>query len=194
MKNIPNILSGIRILLIPVFAALMLTGHYIWAGAVLVVSAASDVVDGIIARRFNWVSNLGKVLDPVADKLTQAVVCIVLAVLNREYIVFSVIMIAKEIIMVTLGGWLFKKRQSPVSSRWFGKAATVMFYFTMCLLVFFPQIPKAAAYTLLGITTALVLFAFANYAVMFVKLLDKLKKETAEEKETADKCDEKAAV
>ena len=81
--SIPNILSMIRILLVPVFAILYFVkvkDHYLYAALVLLLSGASDVLDGIIARKFNMITAFGKLLDPLADKLTQAVVVIFLAV------------------------------------------------------------------------------------------------------------------
>ncbi|MBO7690301.1 MAG: CDP-alcohol phosphatidyltransferase family protein, partial [Clostridia bacterium] len=68
--TIPNLLSAIRILLIPVFLVLFLKGHYVAAVIVLVINGLTDTYDGKIARKFNQVSNLGKLLDPIADKLT----------------------------------------------------------------------------------------------------------------------------
>ena len=69
--TVPNLLSLIRILLIPVFALLFYQGQVLWAVFVLFLSGLSDFFDGKIARRFNQISALGKILDPVADKLTQ---------------------------------------------------------------------------------------------------------------------------
>nr|MCR5782281.1 CDP-alcohol phosphatidyltransferase family protein [Clostridia bacterium] len=77
-KTVPNLLSFIRILLIPVFAVLFYNDHIVWAVVVLAVSGLSDMFDGKIARRFNQVSNLGKILDPIADKLTVATIAVVL--------------------------------------------------------------------------------------------------------------------
>ena len=77
-KTIPNLLSFIRILLIPVFAVLFYNGHVIASVVVLALSGLSDMFDGKIARRFNQVSNLGKMLDPIADKLTIATIAVVL--------------------------------------------------------------------------------------------------------------------
>ena len=81
MKNIPNILSLIRLLLVPVFVLLFFAEKTFAAAAVFVISGITDVLDGFIARKFGFISNLGKVLDPLADKLTQmsAFVCLYIA-------------------------------------------------------------------------------------------------------------------
>ena len=76
--TVPNLLSLIRILLVPVFAVLFYQGHVLWAVFVLFLSGVSDFFDGKIARRFHQVSALGKVLDPVADKITQITIAVML--------------------------------------------------------------------------------------------------------------------
>ena len=76
--TIPNLLSFFRILLIPAFAVLFSKGQLVWAVVMLALSGLSDFFDGKIARRFNQVSELGKILDPIADKLTQATIAIML--------------------------------------------------------------------------------------------------------------------
>ena len=75
-NTIPNWLSYIRIALIPVFAVLFYKGYVGWAMLVLGLSGLSDFLDGKIARKFNQVSDLGKIIDPVADKLTQITIAI----------------------------------------------------------------------------------------------------------------------
>ncbi|MEG2053413.1 MAG: CDP-alcohol phosphatidyltransferase family protein [Oscillospiraceae bacterium] len=170
MKNIPNILSVIRILLIIPFVVLIFDGYHTIAGIILLVSALTDILDGVLARQFNWVSDFGKILDPAADKMTQVAVCIVLAIMKPQYIVFFAIMLIKELLMVIASGYLLKKGASPAAAKWFGKAATVVFYFTMILMVIFPNIPATVETILLGLTTALVVFAFVKYVIMFVKI------------------------
>ncbi|MEZ3496921.1 MAG: CDP-alcohol phosphatidyltransferase family protein, partial [Lachnospiraceae bacterium] len=76
--TVPNLLSLIRILLIPVFGVLFYNGHIGWAVIILIVSGLTDFFDGKIARKFNQISELGKMLDPVADKLTQITIAIVI--------------------------------------------------------------------------------------------------------------------
>lgn len=170
MRHIPNILSAIRILMIPYFAYEMLSGNTTTAAAVLALSGFTDLLDGFLARRFNWISDIGKVLDPVADKLTQVTVCIVLLYVLRSFWVFFGIMLLKELVMIFLGGYLIKKGAKIDGARWFGKAATVCFYFFMTVIVLFPAMPEAIVVAMLGITTAFVVFAFARYIPLFFTL------------------------
>ncbi len=82
--TVPNLLSVIRIILVPVFAVLFYKDYLGWAVLALFLSALSDFLDGKIARRFNQVSELGKVLDPVADKITQITIAVMLFVFFRN--------------------------------------------------------------------------------------------------------------
>ena len=81
-NTIPNWLSFLRIALIPVFSVLFVKEYYIWAFALMIIGALTDLVDGKIARKFNQVSNLGKILDPVADKLSQIAIVIIYRTIN----------------------------------------------------------------------------------------------------------------
>lgn len=170
--SIPNLLSVFRLLLIPVFLLVFfLMPEQSWlAGLVLVVSGASDVADGIIARKFNMVTQLGKVLDPAADKLTQAAVCIALCVRHKELILLAVIFVLKELCMLAGGCLLVKSGKKIRSSKWFGKLATVVLYAVMFLIIVIPGIPKWGLYLLCGISIGFVLFAFIMYIPEFLKI------------------------
>ena len=106
-NTIPNWLSFIRIALIPVFAVLFVQGHQLVAVIVMICAALTDLFDGKIARKFNQVSNLGKILDPIADKLSQMAIVIVLLYTYWKnpikYLFFF--FIVKEVLML-LGGAL----------------------------------------------------------------------------------------
>ncbi len=77
--NLPNQLTMLRIILIPVFIVVLMMGYYYWAAAIFVIASATDALDGYIARKYNLVSNFGKLMDPLADKLlvVSALVCLV---------------------------------------------------------------------------------------------------------------------
>ena len=102
--TIPNLLSVIRLALIPLIVWLYIgKQEYSAAVAVILISGATDIIDGFIARKFNMVSDLGKILDPVADKLTQATVILCLTVKYRWMRGLIVLFVVKEIIMAVLG-------------------------------------------------------------------------------------------
>ena len=147
--TVPNLLSFIRILLIPVFAYLFYKGQLVWAVIVLALSGLSDLFDGKIARRFNQVSALGKLLDPVADKLTQATIAVMLFFTffkaeNRTLHLFAwvfLLFIVKELVMLIGGGLMIYFGIRPGAAEIFGKAATMAFYLVMItIMAFGPEV------------------------------------------------------
>lgn len=173
-------LSFLRIALIPVFIAVYFNtpaeGIAVWPIAVLVFSGFTDVLDGFIARRFNMISDLGKMLDPVADKLTQIAVIGCLMIRFPEMILMFVVYVAKEVIMLTGGFVMLKgKKKSVPSAKWYGKLSTFELYGAMVLLLFFPSIGENAVsmWILIGVSLALVLFALVMYTIDFLKLPNK---------------------
>lgn len=141
--TIPNLLSVIRIILVPVFAVLFTNGHRVAALIVLAVSGLTDFFDGKIARRFNQISELGKILDPVADKITQLTIAVMLLILFRKaentliqafgwvFIVF----LAKEGIMIVGGLVMLLLGIKPGAAELPGKIATMLFYCSMILII-----------------------------------------------------------
>lgn len=167
MRHIPNIISILRIALIPFFVWQMLREHYFMAAGILVVSGVSDFLDGFLARRNNWISGLGKVLDPTADKMTQGTVYVMLWVKFPRYWFFFALLLFKELVMLTLGAWLLKKRVHIEGARWFGKVVTIMFYLVTASIIFFPGIPGWAVAAMLAVITMLTFAAGAMYIPQF---------------------------
>ena len=136
-NTIPNWMCFLRIALIPVFTVLFVKEQYIAAFIVMIVAALTDVFDGKIARKFNMVSNLGKILDPIADKLSQMAIVIILIVKFWDgylrYILF--LFIVKELLMIIGGAVLLSKGMRPVAAEVWGKAATVVFYTFMIMII-----------------------------------------------------------
>ena len=136
-NTIPNWLCFLRIALIPVFATLFIKGSYIPAFILMIVAALTDVLDGKIARKFNMVSNLGKILDPIADKLSQIAIVVILIVKYWDgylkYILF--LFIVKELLMVLGGALLMAKGMRPVAAEMWGKVATTVFYVFMIIII-----------------------------------------------------------
>ena len=147
--TIPNIISFIRILLIPVFGVLFYKGELLWALLILAFSGFTDFIDGKLARKLNQVSELGKMLDPIADKLTQATIAIVYfftfrnaenETLNLFAWVF-LLFILKELVMLVGGAIMIAVGIRPGAAEIYGKAATLVFYVVMVVLMAFgPEI------------------------------------------------------
>lgn len=176
MKNIPNILSVIRIILVFVFVVVFfLPISKIWALIVFLTAGATDVVDGFLARKFNWITDLGKILDPFADKLMQCTVLVCLCIENVVPIWFLLIFFAKEIMTLLLGFLAIRRRSVVVVSKWYGKASVCLFYATIFLAVIFRYLCnwniEGLNQLLLFLPAAIMaVFAFGAYIGYYSKL------------------------
>lgn len=126
-KHIPNLLSFFRFMLIPIILYAIFSHHYWKALIFFTISAITDIADGFIARKFNLISDLGKLLDPLADKVTQ--ICIIAALVHLGIIQIWIlaILILKELILICGATFLYRKN-IVVHSKWYGKLATVLLY------------------------------------------------------------------
>ena len=186
--SIPNILSLVRLGLVPVFSVLYLQGGAwdYWAFGILALSGLTDCLDGFIARRFNQMTEMGKLLDPLADKLTQVMVVICLATRYTVIIPLAVLCFAKELCQGIGGLILLRHRNEMRGAKWFGKLYTVVFYTIMASLVLWydpmyawqPWLPTALIAVVIGITV----FAFLGYLRIFMQLVraDKSRNEKGE--------------
>lgn len=172
--TIPNILSLCRIALIPVFVWQYCVQHRsILTGYLLILSGLTDVADGFIARRFHMVSNLGKVLDPIADKLTQGAMLTCLLVRFPQMLAPLILMLVKETFMVITGWAIIKQTGIVLSAQWHGKASTCLLYGMMFLHVFLDDIPKALSEAMVWGCFAMILLSFALYVNRNFKALTK---------------------
>lgn len=127
LKHIPNALTMCRFVLIPFIVGAILEKNYIVAFVFLTISGLTDVLDGFIARKFNFITNFGKLIDPLADKATQISTLIALSYIKIIPYWMLILVFAKEAVMIAGASFLYGK-QLVVSSRWYGKLATVVFY------------------------------------------------------------------
>ncbi len=168
--NIPNVLSLVRLVLLPVFAVLYLTGYFELSLAMLVLSGLTDLFDGYIARKFNQITEIGKLLDPFADKLTQIVVLICLTITNPELTVLVIICFSKELLQA-IGGWiLFSRKEIIRGAKWFGKVSTFTFYIVMSVIAFWPNMPAWVLTTLIALVAATMIFSFFMYLAVYFQL------------------------
>lgn len=159
--NVPNILSMIRLLLVPVYWVLFFTVSIWWAMAIFLLAFFTDMLDGYIARKFNMITSLGKILDPFADKIMQmsAILSVVLA--GALHWSFAVFVIVKEIAMI-IGGMYMLKKNVVVYSNFFGKFATVAMvvgFFSVFLSLGFAENGLAIAHVVGVVGTCIMVFA-----------------------------------
>ncbi len=170
--TIPNGLSLFRLCLIPVIVWLYWgQERYHWAGAVLILSGLTDIVDGFIARHYQMISDVGKVLDPAADKLTQGAVLLCLTVRFPNLIWPLALMAAKEAFMLISGFLVIKRTGRVPGANWHGKAATVLLYMTMVAHVFWPEIPGLLSQFSTAACTGMILLSFLLYGLRNVQIL-----------------------
>ena len=134
-KHVPNILTIIRFLLIPFIIYFLAINQYIVGVILFIISGITDVVDGAIARKFNFITDFGKLMDPLADKLTQISVLATLMIKELIPVWILAIVIAKEAVMIAGASFLYG-RDVVVSSKWFGKLATVLFFIAIVCYCF----------------------------------------------------------
>lgn len=138
MKHIPNILTVLRFVLIPGIIAAIVKENYILAFIILTISGLTDVLDGYIARKYNFITDFGKLIDPLADKMTQISILTTLVIVNIIPIWILIIIVVKEFAMISGASFLYGK-DLVVSSKWYGKLATVLFYVAIVVSLFIRQ-------------------------------------------------------
>ena len=169
--TIPNMLTTLRILLVPVFIRAYLHRPGVLPIVILSVSALTDLLDGQIARRFNQVSDLGKLLDPVADKLTQGAMLICLVKRFPAIWIPLILMIFREAFVGVTSVLAIKKSGRVEGAEMYGKVATVVLDAMVLVHLLFPSIPAVWSNTLIGITTVVMGVAFALYGKKNLRIL-----------------------
>lgn len=172
--TIPNLMGYFRIILIPFIAWRYLTAEtiadYRVAALIIGVSGITDFLDGYIARKLDMVTELGKALDPIADKLTQGAIVLSLSFRFKWMIPLVVLFVIKEGFMGIMGIIFLKKGMMLDGAKWFGKVCTAVLYVVMFILILFPEIPLVAANSLIIVCIGLMLLSFGMYIPVFYKM------------------------
>lgn len=170
--TVPNLLSLFRLLLIPIYMAIYLnadgnqTDYYI-AGAILAVSCLTDLIDGKIARHFNLITNVGKLLDPVADKATQFTLIVCLA--SRYPVLYYVIalFVVKEAFQFFAMLWLYKKGKVLKGALISGKICTTILFLSLISMVVYPAMTVRQVEIIAVIDLIFMVMAFTEYALAY---------------------------
>lgn len=173
--TIPNILSAFRIILAFVFLIIFYQSGFFGKKnlltCIILLSAITDFLDGKIARKFNMVSELGKILDPVADKVTQG---ILILCLMKEYPLLKwlfALFAVKEAFMGIVGAKALKKTAHNDGAMWYGKVCTAIFYLVMFILLLIPDIPVNIANILIFVCSFFMALSFILYSKRYRELL-----------------------
>ena len=170
-ENIPNMLTIIRFILIPFIYISVLSRHFLIALIIFTISAITDVLDGYIARKYNYITDIGKLMDPLADKLTQVSLLLSLTILKTLPLWIFIVVFVKELILVISASVLYSKKDVVVYSKWYGKLATTLFYLAIVCSLLINEFNIHMAFRVdlylyyLGLLAAV--FALIMYAIKF---------------------------
>ena len=169
--SIPNLLSLFRLALIPVYILIYLNAaepsDYYLAAAVLAVSCLTDLIDGKIARHFNMITTLGKILDPVADKATQFSLIICLSIQYPVLLFLVGLFIVKEGFQLIAGGINLKKGIMLKGALLTGKICTTVLFISLILLVMVPTLPYTAVAVITVIDLVFMVISFIDYLLAY---------------------------
>lgn len=180
--NLPNVLTIIRLFLVPVFVFVYKYDSSdlnirVIAAAIFIIASATDVLDGYIARKYNQITDFGKLADPVADKLMQLSVIGCLALDNRISMWILVVFAFKEAVLI-LGGLNLLKEKFVVHSKWSGKIATAILF--LCVVVILvtdeTQLSKFQCTVIMSVSLGFTAIAFFDYMSMFLRVKDNMQK------------------
>lgn len=179
--TIPNILCYVRLALIPVFITMYIRaeepGEYLQAALVVVISGLTDFLDGFIARNMNMVTEFGKLIDPLADKLTQASLIFVLVLKIRWMFLLLILFVVMQLFMLIAGLAMLKKGRRLDGAKWFGKISTTVFYITMIFLVAMPTLNTKVTNTLMFTCGVFLFLSFVLYVREYVYMYREIKEE-----------------
>ena len=182
--TIPNLMGYFRILLIPVFCYFYIgEERYLLAAGIVLLSSFTDLFDGLIARKFHMVTELGKALDPIADKLTHGALALCLAVRYPLMWLLIGLMIVKEGYMGVMGLIFLRKGKMLDGAMWFGKVCTAVLFIGLLLLFLFPNLPFKIVNALILLMMAVMLFAL----LMYLPVFHHMRKETSEKSKQQDR-------
>ena len=169
--SIPNMLSYFRLLLIPLFIVLYVREDFTEALITLAASGLSDILDGRIARKYDMVTDLGKVLDPVADKLTQCAMMLCVAMRYPAMWWLLGLHVVKETVMLIMGWYVLKRTDTVNSAIWAGKLCTGVIYAVMMLHVILPHLPQPVSVGCTIVCAGLIVLSLIVYTARYVKIL-----------------------
>lgn len=169
--TIPNLLSLFRLLLIPVYVAIYLNAKsasdYYLAASILAVSCLTDLIDGKIARHFNMISSLGKLLDPVADKATQFTLIICLAVRYPILKYLIILFILKEAFQLIAGGISYHNGRMLKGALISGKICTTVLFVSLIAMVMLPEMDNTTANIIVIVDAVFMIIALVNYIIAY---------------------------
>jgi len=165
--TIPNFLSLFRLVLIPVYISIYLhaetRAQYFLAGCILAVSCLTDMIDGKIARKYNMITTLGKMLDPLADKLTQLALILCLSLKYPVLYPVLALLVVKELVQLSLGVRFLRRGKMLPGALMAGKVCTTVLFVSLITLVLFPGMNSTAVNCIAVIDSVFLAISFFSY-------------------------------
>lgn len=172
--NVPNILCYLRIALIPIFVMTYIYASgpkdYYFSAFIILISGITDFADGFIARKYHMITELGKAIDPIADKLTQAAIVMSLMFRFEGMVILTIILLIKELFMFFCGLLLLRQNKKLDGAKWFGKVSTAVFYALMFVLIAVPTLPLGVVNFFMIIISFFLLLSFTLYTQVFIQM------------------------
>lgn len=171
--TVPNLLSLFRLLLIPVYVSIYVNAkapddHFI-AAAILAVSCLTDMIDGKIARHFNLITTVGKVLDPLADKATQFSLIICLSLRYPVLLNIVCLFVIKELFQLIAGSIQFKRGKILKGALISGKICTTVLFISLIIMVLIPALPTKIVNIIVGLDAVCLTVSFGEYMFTYFK-------------------------
>ena len=170
--TIPNLLSLLRLVLIPVYMAIYLNAatasDYYLSAAILAVSCLTDMIDGKIARHFNMISTIGKILDPFADKATQFTLILCLALKHPVLWYLVGLFVVKEGFQLIAGGIMLRKGRMLDGALVSGKICTTVLFVSLIILVMLPALPETVILVITILDSVFMFNAFIQYVFAYL--------------------------
>lgn len=168
--TIPNILSLIRICLIPLIVYLYLFTDLSWlSGIFIILSGLTDMIDGYIARKFNQISDLGKILDPIADKLTLLSILICVTSKYNSFIILLGSELVKDLLVAISSYYRINSNKEIHCANWEGKVCTLLMYLTIITHVFIPFGLKTSAIIIISVSSLILVLGIKYSVKNFLK-------------------------
>ena len=174
LLSIPNLMGYFRLLMIPAFAWLYLTAStdmdYYMAALVMGISSLTDMFDGMVARKFNMITEFGKFLDPLADKLSHGAILLCLLSRYPLILLMLVLYVIKEGFMLVMGILKLRQGKKLNGAKWFGKCCTALLYVVLFIFLLFPRLPLGIVNGLIYLCAAAMALTLALYIPVFRNL------------------------
>lgn len=171
--TIPNLLSLFRLVLIPVYVVIYLNARdsadFYLAAGILAVSCLTDLIDGKIARHFNMISTLGKILDPLADKATQFALIICLAMRYPILLFLVALFVIKESFQLIAGCVNLRKGKMLKGALISGKICTTVLFLSLILMVMLPELGEPAVRIITYVDAVFMIVSFTEYVITYIR-------------------------